>query len=211
MTRIPKPSGRKIRDKGHKLSRRPLNVRDLSPRFLIVCEGEQTEPNYFRCFRVNADIEIVGTGCNTLGILECAKQRRREARRRDLEYDQVWLVFDRNGFPEQDYLITIHLARQENINVAYSNEAFEIWFILHFSYLDTAVPRSQYADILTRHLGSYQKNQPDLYEKLLSCQDQAIKNADKLLNSYLPDHNPAKDNPCTTVHLLVQELNRYLR
>ncbi|MFN3309755.1 MAG: RloB family protein [Anaerolineales bacterium] len=93
MTPIPKPSGRKIGDKGHKLSPRLLDVRQLFPRFLIVCEGEQTEPNYFRSFRVNADIEVVGTGCNTLGILECAKRYIKEARRRDLEYDQIWLVF----------------------------------------------------------------------------------------------------------------------
>jgi hypothetical protein len=33
----------------------------------------------------------------------------------------------------------------------------------------------------------------------------AIRNAANLLKSYDP-HNPAKDNPCTTVHILVQEL-----
>lgn len=211
MTRIPKPSGRKISDKGHKLSRRPLNVRELSPRFLIVCEGEKTEPNYFRCFRVNADIEVVGTGCNTLGILECARKRQKEAHRQGLKYDQIWLVFDRNGFPEQDFLDTIRLAQQEKMRVAYSNEAFEIWFVLHFSYLDSAIPRSQYVDLLVKYLGSYQKNQSDLYEELLPYQAEGIRNAERLLRSYLPNHNPARDNPCTTVHLLVQELNRHAR
>ncbi|MFN3309754.1 MAG: RloB family protein [Anaerolineales bacterium] len=119
--------------------------------------------------------------------------------------------FERNGFPEQDYLATLQKARKENIRVAYSNEAFEIWLILHFCYQDTAIPRNQYADILTRYLGSYRKNQTDLYEKLLPYQAEAIRNAERLMNSYFPNHNPARDNPCTTVHLLVQELNRHLR
>ena len=41
---------------------------------------------------------------------------------------------------------------------------------------------------------------------LLEHQPRAIKNACKLLSIYEP-HNPEKDNPCTTVHLLVEELN----
>jgi len=36
--------------------RRPRKTgnRNLRKRFLIVCEGKQTEPNYFRAFRANA-------------------------------------------------------------------------------------------------------------------------------------------------------------
>ena len=33
-------------------------------------------------------------------------------------------------------------------------------------------------------------------------------NARRLLDSYAP-HNPAQDDPCTTVHELVRKLNEY--
>jgi hypothetical protein len=47
-----------------------------------------------------------------------------------------------------------------------------------------------------------------MYQQLLEQGNQAlaIKHAEKLLASYDPS-NPEKDNPSTTVHLLVQALN----
>jgi hypothetical protein len=48
-----------------------------------------------------------------------------------------------------------------------------------------------------------------MYKKILDKQPAAIKLAKKLLASYDP-HNPEKDNPCTTVHLLVEALNAQL-
>jgi len=178
---------------------------------LIICEGEQTEPNYFRRFRVNADVKVVGAACNTLSLLECARKHKKEAQRQDLAYDSIWLVFDRNGFPAQDFNAAIQKASRENFKVAYSNEAFEVWLVLHFQYLDSAISRREYQDILQKIFGVYRKNQPDMYEKLLPYQTSAIQRAEKLFTSYQPHHNPAEDNPCTTVHLLVKELNRYLR
>jgi len=47
-----------------------------------------------------------------------------------------------------------------------------------------------------------------MYDELLSKQPAAIKNATKLLDEYFP-RNPEADNPSTTVHRLVQELNSF--
>jgi hypothetical protein len=41
-------------------------------------------------------------------------------------------------------------------------------------------------------------------------QSQAIKNSKRLLEQYNPPQ-PAIDNPSTTVHLLVEELNKFVR
>ena len=49
-----------------------------------------------------------------------------------------------------------------------------------------------------------------MYDDLIDKQNTAIKNAENLLKQYNPQ-NPAKDNPSTTVHLLVKELNRFIR
>lgn len=48
-----------------------------------------------------------------------------------------------------------------------------------------------------------------MYQELLDKQQTAIKNAEKLLKNYEPP-KPGKDNPSTTVHLLVQKLNEFL-
>ena len=43
---------------------RIIATRDPIPTFLIVCEGEKTEPNYFRSFPISTrpEITIVGIG-----------------------------------------------------------------------------------------------------------------------------------------------------
>ncbi len=47
-----------------------------------------------------------------------------------------------------------------------------------------------------------------MYEKLLSKQATAIRNAKKLLSTY-SSPNPEQDNPSTTVFILVEEPNKY--
>lgn len=70
--------------------------------------------------------------------------------------------------------------------------------------------RVDYIDKLTQVLPvPYRKNHPNMYDQLLWRQTSALHNAERLLNQYSP-HNPGTDDPSTTVHLLVQELNRFL-
>jgi hypothetical protein len=94
MARKPKPSGRKLADKGRRLSRRVTNRRPPRQRFLIVCEGKRIEPNYFHCFRVPKDVavEIIGEGYSTVRLV-----RRAMRRMQCTDYDQVWCVFDRDA------------------------------------------------------------------------------------------------------------------
>lgn len=186
---------------------RVVGERDPIERFLIVCEGEKTEPNYFRAFRVPTNVvKVVGAGANTLRVVERAIDESAKDK-----YDQVWCVFDRDSFPADQFNGAIRLAEEHKFRVAYSNEAFELWYLLHFAFIDAAISRSEYADRLTKWLGHpYEKNLDTLYEELFHRQKEAIQRAERLLNSYQPA-NPERDNPSTTVHLLVQELNRFVR
>ncbi len=54
---------------------------------------------------------------------------------------------------------------------------------------------------------TYQKDS-NLYHCLLPYQEQAIRNAARLLEEY-DGTDPARNDPSTSVHLLVQELNRF--
>jgi len=185
-------------------SPRRVNTREIRPRFLIVCEGEKTEPNYFKGFRVpKLVIDIQGLGENPSNLVQSAKRFKDQE-----EYDQVWCVFDRDDWTEEDFNNAIHSARSHNFKVAYSNEAFELWYVLHFEFLNTGISRSDYLAKLTSLLGQrYQKNSLTIYDDLSEKQLFAINNAERLIQTYKPQ-NPVRNNPSTTVHLLVQELNK---
>jgi hypothetical protein len=198
------------RAKGKSSGYRPrkVNTREIRQRFLIVCEGKKTEPNYFKSFRVSKYVAIQAEGLakSPCGLVDWAKKfPERE------DYDQIWCVFDRDSWTEVDFSRAIANADAEGFRVAYSNEAFELWYILHFEFLNTGVSRGDYLQKLNRLLGhDYLKNSDSIYEEIFDKQTTAIKNAEKLLKEYDPS-DPAKDNPSTTVHLLVQELNRFIR
>jgi hypothetical protein len=183
-------------------------VDELNPRqrFLIVCEGEKTEPQYFERFRVpHLIVDVKGVGMNTLSLVEKAI----ELSRMD-NYDQVWCVFDKDDFPPDNFENAIQKARDARIKVAYSNQAFELWYLLHFEYLQTAIDRSAYIRKLSDHdhLGfTYKKNDPAIYEHLQCKMDVAIRNAERLNKQYDSKH-PAKNDPSTTVFLLVKELQK---
>ncbi len=189
---------------------RQVDVREPKQRFLIVCEGERTEPNYFRGLRqdhrLNATVTVMGKGLDPSQLVETA-----QAESRFGEYDHVWCVFDRDTWPAQNFNNALVQAQRYGIQVAYSNEAFELWYLLHFHYYDTAIPRQQYLKLLDGLLGHpYAKNSRDTYRELRSRQEDALRNAHTLLGQYTP-LDPANDNPSTTVHLLVEELLRYAR
>ena len=191
---------------------REVGTRNPIPTFLIVCEGAKTEPNYFRSFPVStrAEVTIVGAGCETIAVVNKAIELMENQK-----FDRVWCVFDRDPSKANNtaprFRQALQVAEKKNIKVAYSNECFEIWYLLHFHYFNTGIPRSNYKKKLTKSLGcNYAKNSDDMYARLEDVQHQAIKHAKTLLASYDP-HDPESDNPATTVHLLVEELNQYIR
>ena len=161
---------------------RPVATRDPVERFLIVCEGEKTEPNYFRKFRVPSRvITVQGTGYNTVSLVQKAIVLREAAKATGDAYDQVWCVFDRDFFPPEDCKQAFQLAEKESIRVAFSNEAFEIWYLLHFAYHVAALSRTQYGEKLTNALNHpYVKNSETIYDELYNRQPDALRHARKL-------------------------------
>jgi hypothetical protein len=184
-------------------SNRDVDSRETKPRFLIVCEGSKTERYYFQKFRVSSKIPTC-EATDPLNIVQYAQELANEAKSppENDPYSQVWCVFDRdpgrNSTTAENFNGALQKASALGFNVAYSNECFEVWFILHFEYLHTGLPRKDYKNKLSNLLGQeYQKNDPEMYDKLLEKQPEAIKHAQRLLESY--NHpNPEKDNPSTT-------------
>mgnify|MGYP003086123278 FL=1 len=187
--------------------------------FLIVCEGEKTEPNYFRAFIERwsevKEVNVKGCGCSTCQlIIEAKKLREKLERERMVPFDRVWLVFDKDEF--KDFNKAIADAKKEGMNCAWSNQAFELWYVLHFQYLDTGVDRKQYIEMIEDKVKKasksktfkYKKNDEDFYQILQAHGDeeQAIKRAQKLRENMGKKKNYDTHNPRTEVDLLVDEL-----
>ena len=182
---------------------RSINQRCKRPSILIVCEGQKTEPEYFKSFPVTSlDVHVMGTGYSTKSLVEVAIEKNKESKQEATLYDQVWCVFDKDSFSKQDFNGAIQKAESNGLKVAYSNEAFELWYVLHFEYLTAAITRKRYNSKLTAHLKrKYEKNDPNMYETLLSQQFKAVKHSKRLLKQYVSTQNPADKTPATTVFL----------
>lgn len=193
------------------------------PFILIVCEGENTEKTYFDQFRLsNAIVKTIGEGYNTLSLVERAVEL---ASRKD--YDQVWCVFDKDDFLENDFNKAIELAKSHNFGVGYSNQAFEYWIILHFNdHQGGGMHRKDYDKKINSILSPYKCSYDGTGSKIIteeifdlleakdaktgkSRRSLACERA-KRIYALLPHKNPAKEESSTTVFMLVEELAKYL-
>ena len=193
--------------------------RELISYFLIVCEGEKTEPNYFKSFpkrvgKIIFDLEFDGGGISTLKVVEKAIELRDKSSRK---YDRVWAVFDKDSFTPNSFNSAIKKAEANNIHCAWSNEAFELWYLLHFHNRITPMSRKDYKESIEHCINSklpksakkfvYKKN--DEKFKLLLDKYGSVDNAirwAKDLSSSINDEKYANHNPQTMVFRLVEEL-----
>ena len=193
------------------------------PTILIVCEGENTEPSYFKQFRLtSATIIPIGEGYNTVSLVSRALVLSKVK-----QYDQVWCVFDKDDFSEVDFNNAITLAESNDFGIAYSNQAFEYWLILHFDdHQGGGMNRTGYDEKINKLLkpfkieydGKRRKVITKEFFELLDGVDFKTKKERKILAierakrnlSLLNQGNPAKEESSTTVFKLVEELIKYL-
>lgn len=191
---------------GRGYSKRRVNTKEPKPSILIVCEGEKSEPSYFRGFKVSsAKVKVIGRGRDPINIVKYAIKKK-EAK----DYDQIWCVFDHDGRPASNITTAFDEAEKFGIQVAFSNECFEVWYLLHFDFHNTALRRTECYKKLSKILErEYEKGCKTMYMDLLHRQPVAIENAKRLRAQY-SSQNPVNNNPYTTVYLLVEELNRFV-
>ena len=191
------------------LTRKPYRVRKIR-RILIVCEGEKTEPNYFKSFPANPvvydAIKVAGVGNNTCFVVNEAIRLRDKAVKEGEPYIEVWAVFDKDDFTVSDFEKAVQIAAGNYIKCAYSIESFELWYLLHFNYYDTGISRNEYIKKLSSLLGKpYNKNDETMYKTLFRKMNTAIKNASTLYTRQCCK-SLTEQNPVTLVFQLVQRL-----
>lgn len=111
----------KARRRADPLLERREAVKEDIPKILIVCEGKNTEPSYFKQFKLaTAKIVVLGNGYNTVSLVGQAQHLSEQD-----NYSQVWCVFDKDYFPAEDFNNAIAMAQAAGFGVAYSNQSFE--------------------------------------------------------------------------------------
>ena len=201
---------------------RSIDTREIAIRFLIVSEDTKSSTDYFKALikevqatcsgsdvvGIDKDSVVEGCGMSTTRLLKKAKEIRES---KLTSFDRCWLVFDKDDF--NDFNTAITEAEDAGFDVAWSNESFELWYLLHFRYQNTAIPRDRCTAALEAEIQKckpsfkYDKGSPSMHSILAEHGDQgqAIKNAEKLRNSYR-DTNYSSHNPCTRVDELIKEI-----
>lgn len=220
-----KPPKKSDLDKSWMKKRRDKVIKIQPEYHLIVTEGTETEPQYFRAirdvinqqYRDKIQLDIFGEGDNTLSLFEKAKRRALE---NPNGYKHVWVIYDTDDFPADHINRTAELCEQNStaetqFHAIWSNQCIELWYLLHFNFFHSDIHRKEYWPKLTEWLasmgaGEYAKGRADMYAVLRPFMDIAIANAKKL-DAINAGRTPAASAPGTKVYELIEKLKPYLR
>jgi len=209
---------------------RPIRWKSYKQYFLIVCEDEVTEPTYFKQFRDlfpenTLFLRTVGTGNDPLGVIQTALKNREELSAesgRDIDF--TWVVFDKddadeNATKKKRFDEAYQMAEVEKLNVALSNEVFEVWLLLHFTMpeFDRPISRKDIYRMLENEITTfdsdyvYNHGKKEIIDlvRIFGNENLAISNAKKL-REFHKDNSPILSNPSTDVFLLIEELRSWI-
>ena len=201
-----------------------LKSKRLAPaNYLIVCEGKQTEPNYFNGLKKKINekygskvdvlipnIEIKGTGENTTALVKYTDKFVNYSNKR---YGQVWVVFDKDDYSDEQFDKAI---KNCDYNVAWSNPNFELWLLSHLKKINRYISKENVLQELSKEfqkkgLGDYTKNDTNIFVKVTSegKLHTAIKNCE-YMEELNKDGQASQRNPMTKVYKIVDGLKEYL-
>ena len=182
---------------------------------IIISCGEKTEKNYFQGF-INCvkgseegnsvNFEII---CNPISPTGMAQDAIKyvEERKKTQRINHVWILFDKDDFTDENFDLAIRkLEKSSNKDTKYH----VLWLLLHFINLEAAIDRKGYIEKLKIYLGSYDKNDKDIFGKVLYKKGDistAIRNAKNLLDK---NKNPSNNNPGTKVCEIFEFYKKYL-
>lgn len=202
------------RGRAPELGRGNTPQQDIHKRILIVGEGVNTEPSYFDKFRIpGVKVVAKGLGEGTRKLVNDVEGvREEEERKLGASFDEIWVAFDKDSF--KDFEQAIHEAYSKGYYVAYSNQAIEYWFILHFKdHQGSAMPRAEYAKSLNELLEpfgiSYDSDAKEISEELFQVMLKHLQQAfDRACKIYAEKHGrgcPTEES-VTTIFKLVHAI-----
>jgi hypothetical protein len=129
------------------------------------------------------------------------------------KFDEVWVVFDKDD--NKDFDDAIRLALSLKYKVAYTNQAFEYWFVLHFvNHQGNAMPRTDYAELINKYLKQHgaeydpkSKHVSDeMFDVLWAFLQDAYDRATRILENKKKLHKEFEES-VTTVQTLIHSIN----
>lgn len=174
---------------------------------------------YLKTHRLMPERHVVWTPQELLNyVIGWKKQKKID------DKDQVWCIFDIDNFAtkkedREELIVLIKKAHSNGIKIAFINECFELWILLHFDSVNSSIKRGKNIEekiqkkFKSAKLGNFEKNQK-VFLSLINLQEAAIANAKKLV----PDYNKidweyylsSKGNPSTSIHFLIEEINKLI-
>jgi hypothetical protein len=186
------------------------NSRQYKKRLFIVCEGEKTEPYYFKQlieqynFRGKpVDVRVIDTRKNTPKELVNKAESLIE-----INEDEAWAVFDKNGYTKHNEAFD---KAGKKVNIAFSSISFEFWILLHFEY--TTRPFEKAGELIKYlkhkgYLAEYDKADKDTFSLIKYKLSTAIQHAERVRDCQRKSNPPGtaiyEMNPYTNVDELVE-------
>lgn len=195
---------------------RKINTRQPLFTILLVCEGTETERNYLANYRSRNSGVRIEIPSNSItdpgGLLEHARVKADQLGI-NRHNGSVWVIFDADR--TTDTRLTDSqlqgfetFARRHNIQLVFSNPAFEIWYLLHFAYSTAALSNPELIQRLKQHLPTYDKA-TCYFSYLLDKQESAIQHAARI-NAHHEEQGHAplslSSNPSTQVPQLIAHI-----
>ncbi len=200
----------------YRINKRIKNIKDQQDLFVIVTEGEKTEPIYFKNFRKrNCGLVIEIYNTKVTSPIQLVKHSITLIKRKDLDLDnkdKLYVIFDVDENSEEDILKAKKLANHHKINICVSNPCFEVWYILHYEYLNSNISRNSVIQKLKKYVPDYEKSK-NIYPYLEGNEGVAISHSNKLLEY----HNSMGNSKCvdcipsTNVHFLVEQIIQLIK
>jgi hypothetical protein len=111
----------------------------------IIAEGTNTEAIYFKAISEQIEQSIEEKYSFTVVFVDTDKTDARGLVREAITiksgYDEIWAVFDKNGYTKHAEAFQEAVINQ--VNIAFSSIAFEHWVLLHFERNKTAFVKSE--------------------------------------------------------------------
>ena len=195
---------------------RKTRTKDQRARFVILCEGAITEPQYLNAFarlpevRAVATLDIRGMGYDPRRLVEESKRLQNQKNQRT-EGTQYWCVFDVEA-PTPHYRLreAVQMARDNRIRLAISNPCFELWLLLHYADQRKWVDNEECRGLLRTHVTSQRKGiDGNAYMPLFP---QALTRAMVLERLHeRADRELPNNNPSSGMNHLLKAINPSLR
>ena len=188
-------------------NRRNTGFKKNRQSLMVFCEGE-TEEGYFTGFRVRAKTM---KGGSALTVVE-ESIRWIKYHNASKRIDQFWVVFDKDESTDEEFNQAIRKAEENGLRVAYSNESFELWILMHFEHVSSEISRKEYETLIKKHIYWYRTREKGrqqgkkLFDHISGLTNVAIKNAKERFSKVGDHRNPAGEVSSTTVFRLVKLL-----